>query len=69
MDIKALGLNIKMERYRKGYSQAYLAELSDLSPTSLSGIETGQQIPSAINLYLIAKALGVSIDELFKGIE
>lgn len=69
MNIKALGLNIKAERYRKELSQAQLAEMADLSPTSITGIETGQQIPSAINLYLIAKALGVSIDELFKGIE
>ncbi|MBO6257603.1 helix-turn-helix domain-containing protein, partial [bacterium] len=32
-------------------------------------IEKGKQIPSAINLYLIAKVLEVDINELFKGIE
>ncbi len=69
MNIKRLGLNIRAERNRKDLSQAGLGELVNLSPVSITAIETGRQIPSAINLYLIAKTLGVSIDELFKGVE
>ena len=69
MNIKALGLNIKAERNRKALSQAKLAEMVDLSQTSITAIEQGRQIPNAINLYLIAKALEVDINELFKGIE
>lgn len=69
MNKKALGLNIKAERNRKDLSQAELAEMVNLSNTSIASIEKGKQIPNAINLYLIAKVLEVDINELFKGIE
>lgn len=69
MNKKALGLNIKAERNRKNLSQAELAEKVDLNQGSITAIEQGKQIPSAINLYLIAKVLEVDINELFKGIE
>lgn len=69
MNIRALGLNIKAERSRKDLSQAQLAEKVDMSENSINAIERGKQIPSAINLYLIAKALDVDINELFKGLE
>lgn len=69
MNKKALGLNIKAERNRKDLSQAELAEMVELSNTSIASIEKGKQIPNAINLYLIAKALDVDINELFKGLE
>lgn len=69
MNKKALGFNIKVERFRKGLSQAELAERVNLSSNSITAIETGKQIPNAINLYLISKALNVDINEFFKGIE
>lgn len=69
MNIRALGLNIKAERNRKELSQAKLAEMVNLSNNSIMAIEKGRQIPNAINLYLIAKALNVDINELYKGIE
>lgn len=69
MNTRALGLNIKAERNRKEFSQEKLGELVNLSTNSISLIEKGKQIPNAINLYLIAKVLGVDINELFKGIE
>lgn len=69
MNIKALGLNIKAERSRKDLTQAELAEKVDMSENSINAIERGKQIPSAINLYLIAKTLEVDINEFFKGLE
>lgn len=69
MNTRALGLNIKAERNRKELSQEKLGELVNLSTNSISLIEKGKQIPNAINLYLIAKVLGVNVNELFKGIE
>lgn len=69
MNTRALGLNIKAERNRKELSQERLGELVNLSTNSISLIEKGKQIPNAINLYLIAKVLGVNVNELFKGIE
>lgn len=69
MNIKALGLNIKAERNRKDLTQEKLAELVNMSTYSIIAIEGGRQIPSAINLYLIAKVLEVDINELYKGVE
>lgn len=69
MNTRALGLNIRAERNRKELSQADLAEKVDMSENSINAIERGKQIPSAINLYLIAKILEVDINELFKGID
>ncbi len=69
MNKKILGLNIKAERARKSLTQIELAEKANLSPTSISLIETGSQTPSAFAIYNIAKALGIDINELFKGIE
>ena len=69
MNIRALGLNIKAERNRKELTQEKLAELVDMSQTSINSIEKGRQIPNAINLYLIAKVLEIDINELYKGIE
>lgn len=69
MNIRALGLNIKAERNRRDLSQEELAELVDMSTNSITSIEKGRQIPSAINLYMIAKVLKVDINDLFKGIE
>lgn len=69
MNIRALGLNIRAERNRKELSQAELAEKVNMSENSINAIERGKQIPSAINLYLIAKVLEIDINELFKGID
>ena len=69
MNKKVLGFNIKVERLRQELSQAELAEKVNLSSNSITAIETGKQIPSAINLYLMAKALNIDINEFFKGIE
>jgi len=69
MNIKALGLNIKAERNRKDLTQENLAELVNMSTSSIIAIERGRQIPNAINLYLIAKVLEVDINELYKGVE
>ena len=69
MNKRALGLNIKAERNLKYLSQAELAELVNLSTNSITAIETGRQIPNAINLYMIAKVLKVDINDLFKGID
>lgn len=69
MNKKILGLNIKAERSRKNWTQAELAEKANLSPTSISLIETGSQTPSIFAAYSIARALGLDINELLKGIE
>ena len=65
-DIKAIfGKNVKFLRYRKGYSQADLAEKIDISITFLSNIERGIKYPQPDMLSKIANALGVDVNELF----
>lgn len=64
-----LALNIKAERTRKNLSQAELAELIDASENSIGKIERAEQNPSATMVYLIARALEIDINELFKGID
>ena len=59
-----LGLNIKVARARKQYSQETLAEIVDVSTKHLTKIENGG---ATTNIYLIskiAKALDVTVDEL-----
>ncbi len=64
-----LSANIKAERVRKGLTQEKLAELIDMHERSISQIEQAKQIPSAFVVFDIAKALNISLDELFKGID
>ena len=65
---KILGANIKAERNRKRFSQAVLAEKAHLSTTSVSLIETGIQMPSALAILAIARALDIDINELYKNL-
>ena len=66
-DIKStLGKNIKFFRFRKGFSQADLAEKVDISITFLSNIERGLKFPKPDILSRIAPALDVEVYELFK---
>jgi transcriptional regulator with XRE-family HTH domain len=65
--IKAtLGKNIKFLRFRKGYSQADLAEKADISIVFLSNIERGVKFPKPEVMSRITEALGVEVFELFK---
>ena len=61
-----LGKNIKFFRFRRGYSQAALAEKADISITFLSNIERGLKFPKPEILSKIAAALNVEVHELFK---
>jgi len=56
-----------VRKYRNGMklSQEQLANLSDLDRTYIGGIERGERNPSLINIYKIAKALGIKIKDLF----
>ena len=66
--VKILGFNIKIERLRKKMTQAALAEHANVTCESIQKIESGNQTPSCLVLYDIAKALEVSLDTLYKDI-
>jgi len=60
--------NLKAERYRKGVTQAELAEQVDISESTISLLERGLQTPSIFLVYDIAKFLGIDINDLLKNI-
>jgi transcriptional regulator with XRE-family HTH domain len=61
-----LGKTIKFLRFRKGLSQAGLAEKADISITFLSTIERGIKFPQPDILAKLSEALDVEVFELFK---
>lgn len=61
----SLAKNLKKLREKKGLSQDRLAKLADLANNTIIKIEQGENInPTLSTLKKIAKALGVSIDDL-----
>ena len=62
-----IGENIKKRRTKLGLSQEIFAQKSGVKYTSLTKIESGViKTPSVLMVAKIAKALGVSIEELLK---
>ena len=59
--------NIRKLRQKKGISQDRLSKEADLALNTIVKIETGENPnPTVETLEKIAKALGVSVRELFK---
>ena len=66
-DIKyRFGKAMRRRRRELDLSQEELAERSELHRTYISSIERGQRNPSLENIEKIAKALRISISELFE---
>jgi transcriptional regulator with XRE-family HTH domain len=51
-----------------GFTQERLADKADLDPTYISGIERGVRNPTLAIIARLARALGVSLSELCKGV-
>lgn len=62
---KNLGRRLRELRVKKGMTQEGLAEKTGLSVTFVGLVERGINTPSLETCNRIARALGVSIDELF----
>lgn len=60
-----LGRKIAARREELGISRKELAEITDLSYPYIAQIETGYRLPSTRHQIRLAKALGMSLDELF----
>ena len=59
--------NIKKLRKQRGFSQDKLSKLADISHNTIIKIESGAiQSPTMDTASKIAKALGVSLDDLIK---
>jgi transcriptional regulator with XRE-family HTH domain len=61
---KALGANIRVERRKKGMTQAQLATTVGLTRTSITNIEMGRQPIYVHVLAKMAHSLRISIDAL-----
>jgi len=67
MDVERLvGWNVQRLRKAAGLSQEELAlRIEIVAQSYISFLESGQRNPTSVLLYLIAKALSVSVGELF----
>ena len=65
--MSTIGKNIKRYRQDKGLSQDKLSKLADLSLNTVVKIELDESPnPTIETIQKIAKALGVSVDDLLK---
>lgn len=62
---KEFGEKIKRIRKKRKLTQEQLAEMIDISPRNLSGIEIGANFVKAETLEKLLKALNITTEELF----
>jgi len=60
------GKNLKQIRTEKGISQGDIARVLEVSRGFISNIENGKANPTLATITKLAKAIGVSSDELLK---
>jgi len=56
---------LKVARAERGLSQEQLASLASVTRQTISSIETGQYVPSALLAFVLAERLEKRVDELF----
>ena len=59
-------IELKELRKEKGLTLRDLADKCGVSPSTISNIENGDKTPKVDNLFYIAKALGVTLNDLVK---
>lgn len=67
--LAAFGKRVAEVRRSRGHTQESLAEIMDIAPISLAAIEQGRRWPRLITLHKLAKCLGVSVEDLFRGLK
>jgi len=65
----AFGQKVSKLRKERGLTQDQLASKTDLSVETIGAIEQGRRWARLTTLHKLAKGLGVSTDELFKGLK
>jgi putative transcriptional regulator len=56
---------LRVARAERQLSQEQLARLAGVTRQTISSIETGQYVPSALLAFVLARRLGKRVDELF----
>lgn len=64
----AFGRRLAELRKARGYTQNDFADELDISRLSLAYFETGRRWPRPVTLQKLAKKLGVTVSDLFKGL-
>ncbi|HYK74856.1 MAG TPA: helix-turn-helix transcriptional regulator [Pseudoneobacillus sp.] len=64
-----IGEVLRKLRKERNFSQEEFAFRADLNRKFISGLETGEQQPTYISIYKMAKALEIRPSELIKAIE
>lgn len=64
-----LGMRVKFLRKQKHWSQEDLALESNINKNYICDLENGRRNPSLDILERLADAFGITLQELFKGIE
>jgi len=66
--LERFGNRVRELRRAQGLSQEAFADKCGLDRTYISGIERGRRNVSLRNLDVIAKAFGITLSELFRGL-
>ena len=66
--MQEIGVRIKMLRENSNLSQRRFAMMIGMNRTYLSGVENGLRNIGITNLQKIANGLGVSLEDLFRGL-
>jgi transcriptional regulator with XRE-family HTH domain len=64
-----IGIGLGRLRNERGWTQEKLAEESDLSNRTVQNLEYNESTPSGTTIALLAKALGLEIDEFLTKIK
>jgi putative transcriptional regulator len=67
--LKIIGLNVKRERIKKGFSQMELAYRCGKDQSSINRLERGHVNPTLFYLAEIAAGLEIEIHCLFEGVD
>jgi len=62
------GRAVRQKRHKLGVSQEAFADLCGLDRTYIGGIERGERNVALVNIEKIARALRLSLAELFRGV-
>lgn len=63
------GRALRLRRSKLNVSQETFADMCGLDRTYIGGIERGERNVALVNIEKIAKALRISLSELFRGVD
>lgn len=65
-EVLQFGKKLKNVRLKKKLPQGDIARILGVHRSYISGLERGRRNPSLLTVHKVAKALGISADELLK---